>query len=83
MPLSKACCNIPGQVPEKELTDIMPCVMNICAWLIMGLEPKDKSFNADFRMELDPGPENKVISQDIGRVLLNLINKCISGGQWC
>ena len=40
-----------------------------------GLRAKDKSFSADFVSELDAElPEVKVISQDIGRVLLNLIN---------
>jgi signal transduction histidine kinase len=40
-----------------------------------GLRAKDKSFNADFRMELDPGlPHLQVAASDIGRVLLNIIN---------
>jgi signal transduction histidine kinase len=40
-----------------------------------GLRAKDQSFNAAFRLEEDAKlPEVKVISQDIGRVLLNLIN---------
>lgn len=40
-----------------------------------GLRAKDKSFNANFTTELDPalGKVN-VVPQDIGRVLLNLIN---------
>jgi len=40
-----------------------------------GLRAKDKSFNADFKTEFDPNlPKINVIPQDIGRVLLNLIN---------
>jgi signal transduction histidine kinase len=40
-----------------------------------GLRAKDKSFNADFELNLDPNlPKVAVIPQDIGRVFLNLIN---------
>jgi signal transduction histidine kinase/ligand-binding sensor domain-containing protein len=40
-----------------------------------GLRAKDKSFNADFSTELAPNlPKVDVVSQDIGRVILNLIN---------
>jgi signal transduction histidine kinase len=40
-----------------------------------GLRAKDKSFNADFKLEVDKKlPKIKVFPQDIGRVLLNLIN---------
>lgn len=40
-----------------------------------GLRAKDKTFNADFRTNFDPNlPKVNVIPQDIGRVLLNLIN---------
>ena len=40
-----------------------------------GLRAKDKSFNADFKTDFDPNlPKVEVIPQDIGRVLLNLIN---------
>ncbi|NVK49746.1 MAG: GHKL domain-containing protein, partial [Cyclobacteriaceae bacterium] len=36
---------------------------------------KDKSFSADFKTDFDPNlPKLEVVSQDIGRVLLNLIN---------
>jgi len=39
------------------------------------LRAKDKSFNADFKSEFDKSlPKVNVIPQDIGRVLLNLIN---------
>lgn len=40
-----------------------------------GLRAKDKTFNADFNLDLDPTiPKIKVVEQDIGRVVLNLIN---------
>jgi signal transduction histidine kinase/ligand-binding sensor domain-containing protein len=40
-----------------------------------GLRAKDKSFNADFKTDLDDSlPKIKIIAQDMGRVLLNLIN---------
>jgi two-component system, NtrC family, sensor kinase len=40
-----------------------------------GLRAKDKSFNASFETDFDPNlPKVKVVAQDIGRVLLNLIN---------
>jgi ligand-binding sensor domain-containing protein/signal transduction histidine kinase len=40
-----------------------------------GLRAKDKNFNADFKTDLDEKlPKINVIPQDIGRVLLNLIN---------
>lgn len=40
-----------------------------------GLRAKDKSFNADFKLDLDPNlPKVNVVEQDVGRVVLNLIN---------
>ncbi|PZX58128.1 sensor histidine kinase [Algoriphagus chordae] len=40
-----------------------------------GLRAKDKSFNADFDSDLDYNiPEINVVGQDVGRVILNLIN---------
>jgi signal transduction histidine kinase len=40
-----------------------------------GLRAKDKSFNAEFNTAFDPElPKVAVVPQDIGRVLLNLIN---------
>jgi two-component system, NtrC family, sensor kinase len=39
------------------------------------MRAKDKSFNADYKTDFDPNlPKINVIPQDIGRVLLNLIN---------
>jgi signal transduction histidine kinase len=40
-----------------------------------GLRAKDKNFKADYRTEFDPNlPKVNVVPQDIGRVLLNIIN---------
>lgn len=40
-----------------------------------GLRAKDKSFSADFETDLDPNlPLVNVVAQDVGRVILNLIN---------
>jgi two-component system, NtrC family, sensor kinase len=40
-----------------------------------GFRAKDKSFNADYKTDFDPNlPKINVVPQDIGRVLLNLIN---------
>ncbi|WP_425391638.1 sensor histidine kinase [Ekhidna sp.] len=60
---------------EKELTDINQLADEYLRLAYHGLRAKDKSFNADFKTELDPSlPKINVIPQDIGRVLLNLIN---------
>ena len=60
---------------EKELTDINILADEYLRLAYHGLRAKDKSFNADFKLELDPAlPKADVIPQDIGRVLLNLIN---------
>ena len=60
---------------EKELTDINKLADEYLRLSYHGLRAKDNSFNADFKLELDPAiPEIKVIGQDIGRVVLNLIN---------
>jgi len=59
----------------KELTDINKLADEYLRLSYHGLRAKDKSFNAEFRLELDEAlPKIKVVPQDIGRVLLNLIN---------
>jgi signal transduction histidine kinase/streptogramin lyase len=64
-----------GSSGEKELTDINELADEYLRLAYHGLRAKDKSFNADFKMELDPDlPKVNVVPQDIGRVLLNLIN---------
>ena len=60
---------------QKELTDINMLADEYLRLSYHGLRAKDKSFNADLKAELDPSlPKVMVIGQDIGRVLLNLIN---------
>ena len=60
---------------QKELTDINALADEYLRLSYHGLRAKDKSFNADFKTDFDPElPKISVIPQDIGRVLLNLIN---------
>jgi signal transduction histidine kinase len=60
---------------QKELTDINALADEYLRLSYHGLRAKDKSFNADFKTEFDENlPKINVIPQDIGRVLLNLIN---------
>ncbi|MDO8951542.1 MAG: ATP-binding protein, partial [Draconibacterium sp.] len=59
----------------KEPTDINALADEYLRLAYHGLRAKDKSFNADFKTDFDPNlPKINVIPQDIGRVLLNLIN---------
>jgi len=60
---------------EKEPTDINILADEYLRLAYHGLRAKDKSFNAEFITDLDESiPHFKVVAQDIGRVLLNLIN---------
>jgi signal transduction histidine kinase len=60
---------------QKELTDINALADEYLRLAYHGLRAKDKDFNADFKTEPDETlPKINVIPQDIGRVLLNLIN---------
>jgi len=60
---------------EKEPTDINVLADEYLRLAYHGLRAKDKSFNADFKTEFDESlPKINVIPQDMGRVLLNLIN---------
>jgi two-component system, NtrC family, sensor kinase len=59
----------------KEPTDINALADEYLRLAYHGLRAKDKSFNADFKTDFDESSKNqRVIPQDIGRVLLNLIN---------
>ena len=59
----------------KELTDINKLADEYLRLSYHGLRAKDKSFNADYKTDFDENlPKIEVIPQDIGRVLLNLIN---------
>ncbi|OOQ56965.1 ATP-binding protein [Mucilaginibacter pedocola] len=60
---------------QKEATDINNLVDEYLRLAYHGLRAKDKSFNADFALNLaEDLPQPKVIAQDIGRVMLNLFN---------
>ena len=60
---------------KKELTDINALADEYVRLAYHGLRAKDKAFNAKFETDFDPSIEKiSVIPQDLGRVLLNLIN---------
>lgn len=60
---------------QKELTDINALADEYLRLSYHGLRAKDKAFNAHFETDFDPNlPKIEVVPQDIGRVLLNLIN---------
>ena len=60
---------------KKELTDINALSDEYLRLAYHGLRAKDKSFNAKFETDFDPNLRKiNVVPQDIGRVLLNLIN---------
>jgi len=60
---------------RKEPTDINALSDEFLRLSYYGLKAKDKSFNAKYITDFDPDlPKVEVIPQDIGRVLLNLIN---------
>jgi signal transduction histidine kinase len=60
---------------EKTLTNLNALAEEYLKLSYHGLRAKDKNFNADFKTDFDPTlPKVNVVPQDIGRVLLNLIN---------
>ncbi|MBN2173874.1 MAG: hypothetical protein JW731_07075 [Bacteroidales bacterium] len=60
---------------KKEPTDLNALADEYLRLSYHGMRAKDKSFNADFITDFDPDlPKIGVVPQDIGRVLLNLIN---------
>jgi len=60
---------------QKELTDVNALADEYLRLAYHGLRAKDKSFNADLKTDFDDtiGKVN-IVPQDIGRVILNLIN---------
>jgi signal transduction histidine kinase/ketosteroid isomerase-like protein len=67
---------------EKTPTDINLLADEYLRLAYHGLRAKDKSFNAAFETDFDPDlPLIKVIPQDVGRVLLNLINNAFQAIQ--
>ena len=60
---------------QKEPTDINALCDEYLRLSYHGLRAKDKSFNAKFETDFDASlPKINVVPQDIGRVILNLIN---------
>ncbi|MEZ4904439.1 MAG: ATP-binding protein [Spirosomataceae bacterium] len=60
---------------EKVLTDLNTLVDEYLRLSYHGMRAKDKTFNADYEFIADPNlPLINVVPQEIGRVLLNLIN---------
>lgn len=60
---------------KKEPTDINVLADEYLRLAYHGLRAKDKSFNARFETDFDPSVEKiNIMPQDIGRVILNLIN---------
>jgi two-component system, NtrC family, sensor kinase len=63
---------------QRELTDINALCDEYLRLSYHGLRAKDKSFNAKFETHLDSSlPKVNVVPQDIGRVVLNLINNAL------
>jgi signal transduction histidine kinase/ligand-binding sensor domain-containing protein len=59
----------------KELTDINLLADEYFRLSYHGMRAKDKTFNATMKSDFDPSIEKiNIIPQDIGRVILNLIN---------
>ena len=60
---------------QKELTDINSLCDEYLRLAYHGLRAKDKSFNAEIKTEFDTSiGKISIVPQDIGRVILNLIN---------
>jgi signal transduction histidine kinase len=60
---------------EKVFKDINGLCDEFVRLSYHGIRAKNRNFNADFELNLDPDlPQIKIIPQDIGRVLLNIIN---------
>ena len=60
---------------QRELIDINVLADEYLRLAYHGLRAKDKSFNSDFKTDFDETlPKVSIIPQDLGRVVLNLIN---------
>lgn len=60
---------------EKSLTDLNALADEFLRLSYHGIRAKDKSFNSEFKLELDPElPKVNIIAKDVGRVILNLVN---------
>ena len=60
---------------QKELTDINVLADEYLRLAYHGYRAKEKFFNAKFETDFDKGIEKiNIVSQEIGRVILNLVN---------
>ncbi len=60
---------------EKKVTDLNILAAEYLKLSYHGIRAKDKTFTSDFKTTLDKSiPKIETVSQDIGRVILNLIN---------
>jgi signal transduction histidine kinase len=60
---------------QKELTDINALCDEYLRLAYHGLRAKDKTFNTEMETHFDPDlPKISIVPQDIGRVILNIIN---------
>ena len=60
---------------ERVLTDINQLADKYLRLSYHGMKAKESSFQADYELIADPNlPKINVVPQDIGRVLLNLMN---------
>lgn len=60
---------------QKDATDINALCDEFLRLSYHGLRAKDKSFKANYKTDFDPSlPKINVVPQEIGRVILNLIN---------
>lgn len=60
---------------HKEMTNINALCNEYLQLSYHGLRAKDKTFNAEFKTEFDESlPKINIVPQEIGRVVLNLIN---------
>ncbi|GAA4465438.1 hypothetical protein GCM10023189_46070 [Nibrella saemangeumensis] len=67
---------------EKQPTDLNKLAEEYLRLAYQGLRAKDKSFNADLRLNLDPNLKLvNVAPQEIGRVLLNIYNNAFYATQ--
>jgi nitrogen-specific signal transduction histidine kinase len=60
---------------KKELTDLNALAEEYLRLAYHGIQAKDRNFSGTYKYEPDPRlPKLELVHQDIGRVLLNLIN---------
>ena len=60
---------------EKESTDLNALCDEYIRLAYHGMRAKDKAFNAEYELDLEANlPQLEVVTQEIGRVLLNILN---------